>query len=179
MEPTMRLFTSQSIWTMLHGIVLGGGALLGLAAALFYLHVVPAEDQSESTGQARALSLLLILTAAALWIAVLGGTYVNFPPYRATPPEGAADLREFPRSLLLSSPSTAWLHGFAMEIKEHVPWSAAMIATAAAFVSTRIPALMQDVDVRRTAKILLWVCIALVAVAALLGTLVNKVAPLD
>ena len=34
MEPTMKLFTTQSIWTMLHGVVLGGGALLGLAAAL-------------------------------------------------------------------------------------------------------------------------------------------------
>ena len=32
------LFTDSSIWTMVHGIGLGGGALLGIAAALFYLY---------------------------------------------------------------------------------------------------------------------------------------------
>ena len=29
------LFSERSIWTMVHGIGLGGAALLGLAAALF------------------------------------------------------------------------------------------------------------------------------------------------
>ena len=32
------LFSERSIWTMVHGIGLGGGALIGLAAALFYLY---------------------------------------------------------------------------------------------------------------------------------------------
>ena len=31
------LFSDRSLWTMAHGIVLGGGALMGLAAALFAL----------------------------------------------------------------------------------------------------------------------------------------------
>ena len=31
------LFSERSIWTMLHGIVLGGGAMMGLAAALYTL----------------------------------------------------------------------------------------------------------------------------------------------
>jgi hypothetical protein len=180
MDNTLSLFTARSIWTMLHGIVLGGGALIGLAAALFYLRVVPAGTSNETPRQARALSLLLVLTAAALWAGVIGGTYIVFPPYRATPPEGLTDLADYPRSLLLANPSTAWLHAFAMEIKEHVPWSAAMISTAVAFVSTRrAPALMQDQGVRRIANLLLWICIALVATAALLGTFVNKVAPLE
>ena len=30
------LFTDRSIWAMVHGIGLGSGALMGLAAALFY-----------------------------------------------------------------------------------------------------------------------------------------------
>jgi hypothetical protein len=30
------LFTVRSIWTMTHGILLGGTALMGLSAALFY-----------------------------------------------------------------------------------------------------------------------------------------------
>jgi hypothetical protein len=179
-EPTLKLFTAQSIWTMLHGIVLGGGALLALAAALFYLSVMPDGGGAETHRPARALAALLMLTSAALWAAVLLGTYVNFPPYRAAPPEGLSDLREYPRSLLLSNPSTAWLHAFAMEIKEHVPWSAAMISTAVAFAGRRrASALMQDPAVRRTAMVMLWICIGMVATAALLGTFVNKVAPLD
>jgi hypothetical protein len=32
------LFSERSVWTMVHGIGLGGGALIGLAAALFYLY---------------------------------------------------------------------------------------------------------------------------------------------
>ena len=32
------LFSERSIWTMVHGIGLGGAALLGLAAALFYVY---------------------------------------------------------------------------------------------------------------------------------------------
>ena len=40
------LFSERSIWTMVHGIGLGGAALLGLAAALFHLYaayeIVPA-----------------------------------------------------------------------------------------------------------------------------------------
>jgi hypothetical protein len=38
---------------------------------------------------------------------------------------------------------------------------------------------MQDPGVRRTATVLLWICLALVGAVALLGTFVNKVAPLD
>jgi hypothetical protein len=52
-----------------------------------------------------------------LWITVLVGTYVIFPPYRATPPAGLADLSAFPRALLHANPDTVWLHAFAMEIK--------------------------------------------------------------
>ena len=36
----LMLFSERSIWTMVHGIGLGGAALLGLAAALFYLYAV-------------------------------------------------------------------------------------------------------------------------------------------
>src|SRR5688572_3855365 len=111
------LFSDRSILTMVHGLVFGGGALLALAAALFALRVLPASDgPAPSPGQARALSLLMSAAAALLWLAVLGGTYLVFPPYRATPPEGLADLAAYPRSLLLGSPDTAWLHAFAMEV---------------------------------------------------------------
>ena len=166
---------------MLHGLVFGGGALLALATALFGLRLLTRADGVEpSTRQLRILSLVLIAGAALLWMGVLGGTYIVFPPYRATPPEGLADLTMYPRSLLLGNPETAWLHAFAMETKEHVPWIASMLATAAAFVSVRYrERLIGDTQIRGLLSGLTSICLVLVAYVALLGTFINKVAPLE
>jgi hypothetical protein len=113
-------------------------------------------------------------------LTVVVGTYVNFPPYRATPPEGLSDLSQFPRSLIQSNPQTVWLHSFAMEIKEHVPWIAAMLATAVAFVAARYRSqLLSDAHIRRSAQLLLAICFILVAAVSLLGVFINKVAPLE
>lgn len=175
------LFTDRSLWTMVHGIGLGGAALLGLAAALFHLYAAqggrgapPAGPRSE-----RAMAMLTVFTAAALWLAVIVGTYVVFPPYRATPPADVTDLRAFPRALIMASSETAWLHSFAMEIKEHAPWIAAMLATAVAFVSVRHRSgLIHDASLRTMAGVLLGICFVLVSFVSLLGVFVNKVAPL-
>ena len=171
------LFSERSLWTMVHGIGLGGGALLGLGAALFYLYAVrPTNDDAGP----RAFAGLTVVTALMLWLTVIIGTYIVFPPYRATPPTGAADLAQFPRALVLASPDTAWLHAFGMEIKEHMPWIASMLATAAAFVAVRYPqAALKDVSLRRTTGTLLAIAFAIVAVVSLLGVFVNKVAPLE
>lgn len=175
------LFTDRSLWTMLHGIVLGGSALMALAAALFSLRfMAPADGFEASPGQARALSMLTVFVAALLWLTVIAGTYVVFPPYRATPPEGIVDLARYPRAVLLGSPETAWLHAFAMELKEHVPWIAAMLSTAVAFVATRDPSrLLADRRLRGTATTLTAIVFALVALVSLLGVFINKVAPLE
>jgi hypothetical protein len=176
------LFTSDSLWTMLHGIVVGGGALLGLAAALFWLYatrlsaappaLVPRDD--------RAFAALTVFVAVMLWVTVIIGTYVIFPPYRATPPAGTTDLAQYPRALVLAGTGTAWLHTFAMEIKEHMPWIASMLATAVAFVSVRHASMLSvDGSLRRMIAVLLTVCFALVSFVSLLGVFINKVAPLD
>jgi hypothetical protein len=106
------LFTDRSIWTMVHGMVLGGAALMGLSAALFYLYAARTSDGPNvpAPNASRALAALTVLTAMMLWLTVLAGTYVVFPPYRATPPAGVIDLRQFPRSLIQANPDTAWLH---------------------------------------------------------------------
>jgi hypothetical protein len=176
------LFSERSIWTMIHGIVLGGGALLALAAALFAFGVLRAPEVSNPAGQRQASRLagLTTLIALALWLTVLVGTYVTFPPYRATPPEGLVDLAYYPRSLIQANPGTAWLHAFAMELKEHVPWIAAMLATAVAFVVARYRSrLLSDPPLRRLATLLLAVCFALASLAGVLGIFINKVAPLE
>jgi hypothetical protein len=175
------LFSERSIWTMVHGIGLGGAALLGLAAALFYLYAarpVP-EPTTDETG-ARAFAMLTVFSAVMLWLTVIIGTYIIFPPYRATPPPGTTDLNQFPRALVLASPSTAWLHAFAMEIKEHMPWVALMLTTAVAFIAVRYRrTALANPAMRQMAFVLLGVSFAVVAFVSLLGVFVNKVAPLD
>jgi hypothetical protein len=171
------LFSDRSLWTMLHGIVLGGGALMALSATLFALYTARRAPRLPAEGNTLAWSTTLI--AALLWLTVIVGTYLVFPPYRVTPPAGIADLTQYPRALILSRPDTAWLHAFAMESKEHMPWIASMLATAVAFVAIRHRAtVLNDVSLRATAIRLLSICFVLVAFAALLGVFVNKVAPL-
>jgi len=176
------LFSERSIWTMIHGIVLGGGALMGLFAALFSVRFMRTPDGSDSASQnqSRYLAGLLVGCAVLLWLTVIIGTYVNFPPYRATPPEGLTDLSHYPRSLIQSTPGTVWLHSFAMEIKEHVPWIAAMLCTAAAFIGVRYRSeLPRNAQLSRMVTTLLAICFVLVSFVALLGVFINKVAPLE
>lgn len=175
------LFSDRSVMTMMHGIVLGGAALLGLAAVMFYLHA--ARDADGAHPQARGTDSwvrLTVVTSAILWLTVLTGTYVVFPQYRASPPPGAADLSAFPRALLTADPSTAWLHGFAMEIKEHMPWIAAMLTSAAAFVAIRYRArVLHDAGLRLMVFWYLAASFVLIGLASVLGVFVNKVAPLE
>jgi len=176
------LFTDRSIWTMVHGIVLSGAALIALSAALFSMLAMREGDGSvvATRSQSRSLARLAVLIAVVLWLAVLVGTYIIFPLYRATPPEGAIDLNQYPRSLILANPDTAWLHGFAMESKEHMPWIASMLATAVAFVGVRYRSrLLNDPELRNMATTLLAVCFALVSFVGLMGVFINKVAPLQ
>jgi len=177
-----QLFTARSIWTMMHGMALGGGALMGLAVALFSLRAMRVSSASAVADPRPALYLawLLVLTAALLWLSVLTGTYVVFPPYRATPPEGITDLAPYPKALIQANPGTAWLHSFAMESKEHVPWIAAIVTTAVAFVGVRERSkLLGDRRLNDMATALLLIAFALVSFLALLGVFINKIAPLE
>src|SRR5690606_12295855 len=124
------MFSEMSIWTMVHGIGLSGGALLAMAAAIFYLMAVrPADAAGVSQRQVRMLVGVIVASAVALWLSVIVGTYVIFPAYRVTPPDGVTDLTAFPRALIMADAENRWLHTYAMETKEHVPWIAIMLAT--------------------------------------------------
>ena len=175
------LVSGRSIWTMIHGIALGGGALLALAAALFALY--PLRPRAGVSADATASGPMAALTgpiAALLWLTTLVGTYVVFPPYRVTPPEGTTDLTAYPRSLVLADPTTAWGQAFAMETKAHLPFIAAMLATSVAFVAWRYrERLLSDPGVRRIGATLLVTCFAIVSYVSLLGVFVNKLAPLE
>ena len=175
------LFSSRSIWTMAHGIFLGGGGLLAVGAGLFALIAVRGTPPGGAADrQSDYLAWLLVTAAVLLWAAVIVGTYVSFPPYRATPPAGLVDLAAYPRALIRSDPKTAWLHSFAMETKEHLPWMAAMLATGVAYVAARYRSqLLSEDRLRRIGVSLLALTLAIVAGVSFLGILINKVAPLE
>lgn len=174
------LFSDRSLLTMLHGLVVSGGALMLLVLALFALRTFATPDGAVvQPRHATALVWLTIGAAILLWLSVVSGTYAVFPMYRATPPEGIASLAEYPRALLMSREETRWLHSFGMEIKEHMPWIAAMLATAAAFVVRRHrKTVLADSALRAAVTALLAIAFGVVAVVALLGVFVNKIAPL-
>ena len=152
------------------------GALFG---TLLLLYVGTTKEGSPST-PAPIVKTLSVASAVLTWMTVIAGTYVVFPPYRATPPEGAAELGAYPRSMLLADPNTAWLHSIGMEIKEHVPWIAAMLATAVAFIVVRHgDHLVRNSSIRRAVLGCLAISLALVSAVALLGVFVNKVAPVQ
>lgn len=174
------LFSPDSIWAMIHGVVLGGAALVALGAALFAVYLIRSTggDGMVLEGPARKIGLLTAATAAALWLTVIVGVYIVFPPYRATPPEGATDLSAYPRAMVLANPETAWLHTFAMETKEHVPFMPAMLATAVAFIALRYGGgMLRDDRLRGITAALLAIGIVLVGYVSILGVFVNKVAP--
>lgn len=176
------LFSERSLWTMLHGIGFGGGALLSLAAVLFAIYLMRPLRGSVSSieDRSRPIALLTGVTAVLVWATTLAGTYIVFPQYRAPPPEGATDLAAYPRALILSSPETEWLHAFAMETKEHLPFIAAILATAVTFVAWRYGRrFLDDRQLRKVGTFFLAICFAIVSYISLLGVFINKVAPLE
>jgi hypothetical protein len=177
----MMLFTERSVWTMVHGIGFGGAALLALAAAIFALYLLAVSGGGPvSEAPSRAFARLATFIASTLWLTSLVGTYLVFPAYRAGPPEGTTGLEGYPRALILAEPQTVWLHAFAMETKEHLPWIAAMLATAVAFVAWRYRSRLLDVGRLRTmAAALLATSFVIVAYVSVLGVFINKVAPVE
>ncbi len=80
----------------------------------------------------------------------------------------------------MADAENAWLHSFAMEIKEHAPWVAAMLMTAVAYVSVRYrERLHRDAQLHALTATLLAISLAVVTVVALLGIFVNKFAPVQ
>ncbi len=96
----------------------------------------------------------------------------------AKPPDGV-DLRQFPRSFLLSEENLAAWHTFGMEWKEHVGWLAPILATAVAYVAMRYGASLATNDtLRRAVMILFALAFVIAAIAGVFGAFITKAAPL-
>jgi hypothetical protein len=174
--------SSKELWTALHGMVFGAGFLLAFTGGLAGLWGLRAEWVT-SDGARQGLRRLIAVTwamAVLAWLAVIVGTYVIYPWYRAVPPKGTAGtaLADYPKAVLLSKPQTADWHEFGMEWKEHIAWFAPILATAVAVVVTQYGGqLTRDPKVRQALLVLYAVSFFCAAVAGLFGALINKAAP--
>jgi len=174
------LLTFREAWVMIHGVLFGGGFLLAFTGGLALLYNLKADvlTAAGARGYVRWLKLATLVMAGLTWLAVLTGTYVSYPWYRATPPEGVTDLMPYPRSYLKANPDLAFWHVFGMEWKEHIAWFSPLLATVVAFVVWRYGAhLARDNRLRQALIVLFILAFAAAGIAGLLGMLVTKAAP--
>jgi hypothetical protein len=172
--------TAREGWTVVHGMVFGAVFLLAFTGGLAGLYSLRPEWVTVEGVKERLLRMKVGLwtMATIAWVTVITGTFIVYPWYRAPAPKGA-DLAQYPRNLLLSSPATAEWHNFGMEWKEHVGWLAPIAATVVAFAVTYYgPILAKKVAERRALMVFFIVAFATAAAAGMFGALINKVAPL-
>jgi len=171
--------TPREIWAVIHGMILGALFLLAYAGGLAELISLGHQWTTEAgiAKQVRRLITGTWVMAVVAWLTVITGTWIVYPWYRAKPPTGA-DLKMFPKALLISNPNTTGWHNFGMEWKEHVGWLAPILATAVAYMVTRYGArLAEDDQVRKAVIVLFTLAFIAAAVAGLFGAFINKAAP--
>lgn len=170
----------RELITAIHGFLFGGFFILGVFGILVELvRSAYTKQPSELTETGHSLASLYVNVTAMLgWAAVLAGTYILYPWYRAVPPARTTDLTGFPKSLLLASGSTSGWHSLGMEWKEYVAWLAPIAVTMIAYVYTKQRAAMKKYpQVRNAVLLFAFVALAAAGVAGLFGAMINKRAP--
>jgi hypothetical protein len=174
--------TVRGLWTMIHGMGFGALYLLACSGALVELwrRYSPGAASTEGERDERFVRVYLAIMAALAWMAVLTGTYIVYPWYRAVAPPGTVDLSGYPQRLLLSSPSTSAWHSIGMEWKEHVAWLVPLSATMAAVIFCRYGRNLRNHASLRKA-ILGFVAVSFFAagIAGFFGAMLNKNAPVQ
>jgi hypothetical protein len=166
-------------WTIIHGLVVGTVFLVAFAGGVAGLWSLREELVTVEGIKERMRRLYVGIWGMAIiaWVTVVTGTYVIYPWYRATPPEGA-DLTHYPRSFLLADPDKDLWHKFGMEWKEHIAWAAPILATAVAFVVSYYGArLARDNKLRWLTMAVFAAAFGAAAVAGVFGAFINKAAP--
>lgn len=174
------VLTAREFWGLVHGVGLGGLFLLAFAGGLAGLYSLRPEwiTVEGMRERIRRLDIGTTLMAVVAWLTVFTGSYIVYPWYRATPPEGA-DLSDYPRYFLLDNESLAAWHTFGMEWKEHVAWFAPLLATAVAFIVWRYrDQLSTDVRLRKIAITIFILAFVTAGIAGLFGALITKAAPI-
>ncbi len=171
---------TREVWAAIHGTVFGLVFLLSFSGAIYALHSLQQSWQTQEglEKNARNIKIFLWVLAGCAWAAVLTGTYIVYPWYRATPPAGAYDLSAYPRYFLISSAATEGWHEFGMEWKEHVAFLSPIAATVAAYAASYFgPRLALRTQERRVIMIFFIFAFATAAAAGLFGVLITKAAP--
>lgn len=172
--------TLREFWTAAHGMVFGALFLLAFAGGLAELYAMRPEWVTAEGLKTRLMRLKWGTTLMAIvsLLTVISGTYIVYPWYRATPPEGA-DLSLFPRSFLKADPNLSGWHTFGMEWKEHVAWFSPILAFAVVYLVVKYgPELVGNEKLRRIVMIVFILSFAAAGVAGLLGALITKAAPI-
>lgn len=166
--------TNREIWALVHGLVIGGPFLLGFTGALVALAGLRSDYMTAEgvRNQVTRLRIGACVMAAMAWAIVLIGTWVLLPWYHE-------DVPDSPQSILLSDPDTRQWHEFADVWKTHVAFMAPILATtAAALVVYYGRSLARDRTARNVVLMLLLGAFAVSSLAALIGSLVTRAAPL-
>jgi hypothetical protein len=173
--------TVHSFWTIVHGMGFGALYLLACSGLLVELYrFTTSPVPSESPSNQRFLTIYLTVMVVLAWVAVLTGTYVIYPWYRAALPPGTTDLAMFPQRLLMSSQRTSGWHSFGMEWKEHVAWFAPISITMVAFVCIQYGRDLKNHKQLRTAVLSFAVASFVAAgIAGFFGAMINKYAPVQ
>jgi hypothetical protein len=161
-------------WALTHGLLIGGPFLFTFAGALVALAGLRADYLTVDgiNDRVKQLRIGTCVMAAMAWTIVLIGIWVLLPWYSEKTPDS-------PRSRLLADPGTRQWHEFADVWKTHVAFMAPILATtAAALVVYYGPGLARDRTVRNIVLALLLAVFAVAGLAALLGSLVARAAPL-
>ena len=170
----------RDLMTVLHGMGFGALFMLAFSGAIaeLYRMSAPGAPAQASAREQSLLNLYLGAMVILAWAAVISGAYLVYPWYRAVPPAGTADLAEYPKFLLTSSPHTSGWHSLGMEWKEHVAWLAPIAITMVAYVFAKYgPAITRHRQMR--SAVLAFAVVAFVAtgVAGAFGAFLNKYAP--
>ena len=166
--------STRELWALVHGLVLGGPFLLAFAAVLVSLYGLRSELLTTEGVRERVAQLRLAGGVMALmsWTIVAIGTWVLLPWYREDSPES-------PRSILVSDPGTRQWHEFADVWKTHVALMSPILATAAAtLVAYYGRSLARNRAARNLVLALFLGAFAVSSLAALIGSLVTRAAPL-
>ena len=174
--------TARSLWTLIHGMGFGALYLLACSGAFIELYrfTTSSTPVGETAREERFLKVYLVTMVVLAWTAVLTGTYVIYPWYRAVPPPGTQNLELFPQRLLMSSPSTAGWHSLGMEWKEHIAWFAPISITMVAFTFFRYGRDLKNHKQLRTG-VLAFALASFVSagIAGFFGAMLDKYAPVQ
>lgn len=166
-------FSNRELWTLIHGMIFGALFLLSFGGGLAGLWSLRPEfvTQAGIVDRVRRLKIGMVAMAVAAWGTVITGTWIVYPWYRAKLPTS-------PKSILLSSESTAGWHNFGMEWKEHIAWLSPILATLAAFIVVTMGVrLVQERKIVKAVITIFVLAFSIAAVAGLFGALITKAAP--